>query len=65
MIEAGLVDLQQVFLPYAQDAKGRTFYELMRERKFQPLSVPFRSRVGDAERNGSFDWLALKTARPL
>jgi hypothetical protein len=37
MIEAGLVDLQQVFLPYAQDTKGRTFYELMRERKFQPL----------------------------
>jgi hypothetical protein len=37
MIEAGLVDLEQVFLPYAQDATGRTFYELMRERKFQPL----------------------------
>jgi hypothetical protein len=37
MIEAGLVDLQQVFLPYAQDAKGQTFYELMWERKFQPL----------------------------
>jgi len=37
MIEAGLVDLEQVFLPYAQDATGRTLYELMRERKFQPL----------------------------
>jgi hypothetical protein len=36
-IEAGLVDLEQVFLPYAQDATGRTFYELMRERRFQPL----------------------------
>ena len=37
MIEAGLVDLEQVFLPYAQDPAGRTVYELMRERKFQPL----------------------------
>jgi hypothetical protein len=37
MIEAGLVDFEQVFLPYAQDATGRTLYELMRERKFQPL----------------------------
>ena len=41
MIEAGLVDLQQVFLPYAQDAKGRTFYELMREltSRFQDFDV--------------------------
>ena len=36
-IEAGLVDLEQVFLPYAQDATGQTLYELMRERRFQPL----------------------------
>jgi hypothetical protein len=34
MIEAGLVDLEQVFLPYARI--GHTFYELMRDRKFQP-----------------------------
>ena len=34
MIEAGLVDLERVFLPYTQDAAGRTVYELMPERKF-------------------------------
>jgi hypothetical protein len=45
MIEAGLVDLQQVFLPYAQDATGRTFYKLMRERKFQPLLLVSESSV--------------------
>ena len=37
MIEAGLVDLEQVFFPCAQDATGRTFQEL-RERKCQPWS---------------------------
>jgi hypothetical protein len=45
MIEAGLVDLQQVFLPYAQDETGQTFCELMRERKFQPLLLESESSV--------------------
>jgi hypothetical protein len=37
MIEAGLVELTQVFLPYVQAPDGQTLYELMREQKFQPL----------------------------
>lgn len=37
MIQAKLTNVEQVFLPYAQDASGRTFYELMREQKFQPV----------------------------
>jgi hypothetical protein len=45
MIEAGLVDLQQVFLPYAQDETGQTFFELMRERKFQRLLLESESSV--------------------
>jgi hypothetical protein len=45
MIEAGLVDLQQVFLPYAQDETGQTFCELMRERKFQRLLLESESSV--------------------
>ena len=34
MIQAGLVKLEQVFLPYAQDASGVTAYEHLKERKF-------------------------------
>jgi hypothetical protein len=41
MIEVGLVDLTQVFLPYMQAPSGETLYELMRKQKFQPmLSAP-------------------------
>jgi len=34
MIQVGLVKLEQVFLPYAQDAAGVTVYERLKERKF-------------------------------
>jgi hypothetical protein len=34
MIEAGLVNVEQVFLPYAQDEAGRTTYERLRESAF-------------------------------
>ena len=37
MVQAGLTDLEQVFLPYVQNSSGQTLYELMREQKFQPL----------------------------
>jgi len=40
MIQAGLVTLVEVFLPYAQDQQGRTFYELAKETKFQRLLLP-------------------------
>jgi hypothetical protein len=48
MIEAGLVDLHQVFPPYAQDSSGRTFYELMRERRFQPLLLEAKESKPEA-----------------
>jgi len=34
MIEAGLVDAAQVFLPYVQDASGTTLYQNLRQRRF-------------------------------
>ena len=37
LIETGMVELPQVFLPYAQNNKGETFYETMKEQKFPGL----------------------------
>jgi hypothetical protein len=37
MIQAGLVGLEEVFLPYCQDPAGVTLYERMREAKFSGL----------------------------
>src|ERR1700722_3601192 len=37
MIEAGLVDLEQIFLPYAQDSAGQTVYEVVRAQRFSNL----------------------------
>ena len=34
MIEAGLVDVAEVFLPYAQDSTGNTVYQNLRIRQF-------------------------------
>src|SRR5260370_15680620 len=34
MIECGLVDVAQIFLPYAQDASGKTVYEHLKEQRF-------------------------------
>ena len=39
MVRAGLVDLEQVFLPYAQDAHGNTLYERMRSQGFSGLRL--------------------------
>jgi hypothetical protein len=39
VIRAGLVDLEQVFLPYAQDAHGNTLYERMRSQRFSGLRL--------------------------
>jgi hypothetical protein len=45
MIEAGLVDREQVFLPYVQDQSGQTLYELMRKEKFLALLPPKSQEV--------------------
>jgi hypothetical protein len=34
MIEAGLVDVAQVFLPYAQDSAGNSVYDNLRLHRF-------------------------------
>ena len=34
IVQAGVVKLEQVFLPYAQDTSGVTVYERLRERQF-------------------------------
>jgi hypothetical protein len=37
MVQAELVSLTEVFLPYAQDAQGRTFYEAVKAARFPGL----------------------------
>jgi hypothetical protein len=37
MIQAGLVKLEEVLLPFAQDSSGKTLYERMHEAKFSGL----------------------------
>lgn len=37
LIETGMATVEQVFLPYWQNPKGETLYEVLRDRKFQPL----------------------------
>jgi hypothetical protein len=34
IVQAGVVKLEQVFLPYAQDASGVTLYDHLKDRKF-------------------------------
>lgn len=40
LIETGMVTVEQVFLPYAQDARGKTLYEALLEKKFSGLALP-------------------------
>jgi hypothetical protein len=40
LIETGMVTIEQVFLPYAQDERGRTIYEALVEKKFTGLALP-------------------------
>ena len=37
MVQAGLVSTVEIFLPYAQDAQGRTFYETAKVARFTGL----------------------------
>jgi hypothetical protein len=40
LIETGMVTVEQVFLPYAQNAAGQTIYEALLEKKFSGLALP-------------------------
>lgn len=40
LIQLGQVKLEQVFLPYAQNAQGQTVYEALCEEKFSGLALP-------------------------
>jgi len=40
LVSAEMVDLEQVFLPYAQDETGATLYEVLKDRQFAGLALP-------------------------
>lgn len=40
IVNAEMVDLEQVFLPYAQNTAGVTLYEALKNRKFEGLALP-------------------------
>lgn len=40
LVSAQMADIEQVFLPYAQDETGATLYEVLRDRKFKGLALP-------------------------
>lgn len=40
LVEAGAVDLEEVFFPYAQNRNGQTIYEIYAGNKFKQLSAP-------------------------
>jgi hypothetical protein len=40
LIETGMVTVEQVFLPYAQNAEGQTIYEALLQKKFTGLALP-------------------------
>lgn len=39
LVETGMVTIEQVFLPYAQDNKGQTVYEFFLEKRFDKLAL--------------------------
>jgi hypothetical protein len=40
LIETGMVSVEQVFLPYAQNQSGQTVYEALVEKRFSGLALP-------------------------
>ena len=40
LIETGMVTVEQVFLPFAQNATGQTVYEALLEKRFTGLALP-------------------------
>lgn len=45
LIETGMVTVEQVFLPYAQNEQGQTVYEYYLEKKFKQLALTEGSNV--------------------
>lgn len=45
LIQIGLVKVEQVFLPYAQNEKGETVFEAMEKAKFGGLLLPAPTHV--------------------
>jgi hypothetical protein len=43
LLRTGMVTIEQVFLPYAQNAEGQTVYEALRDRKFEQLTLEDRA----------------------
>ena len=39
LLQTGMVTVEQVFMPYMQDAKGRTLYEALVDKKFAGLAL--------------------------
>lgn len=40
LIQVGMVEVQQVFLPYIQNQAGETLYETLERQKFNGLALP-------------------------
>lgn len=49
LIETGMVTVEQVFLPYAQDETGQTYYEFLVSKKFKGLALPAPSKIIEME----------------
>lgn len=52
LIKAEMVTLEQVFLPYAQNADGATLFDVLAEGKFRGLALP-SSNPNPARERGS------------
>jgi len=53
IVSAEMVDLEQVFLPYAQGPDGVTLYESLKDRRFSGLALPDSSNAAsDLPRSG-------------
>jgi hypothetical protein len=44
LIQTGMVTVEQVFLPYAQDNQGRTVYETLVDNRFKNLALEIGKR---------------------
>lgn len=40
LVAIGMAKIEEVFLPYAQEASGKTIFEALSERKFNGLALP-------------------------
>lgn len=50
IVTAEMVDLEQVFLPYAQGPDGVTLYESLKDRRFSGLALPDSSNDQEHQR---------------